>query len=102
MNLKNNTNKLVLEVTYDELKTLTNNHNKDIKDTIKSIKANAILTIEHNGQIELITLYDTICIDTKEGKVTIIFNDKIKKIIGKDNISITTLLNRSCKGIKIK
>jgi len=102
MDLKNNTDKWVIELNYDELKELTNNHNKGIEDTIKNIKANAIFTIEHNGKIELITLYDTIYIDTKEEKVTIIFNNRIKKVIDKENISIITILNRSCKGVKIE
>jgi len=76
-------NDLVVNISYDELKTLTNRKRmdkRDIKNMIKDIKNNSSFTMEHDGKIKIMFIYDTILIDTEERRVTVIFNSNVIRL----------------------
>lgn len=76
-------NDLVVNISYDELKALTNRKRmdkRDIKNMIKDIKNNSSFTMEYDGKIKIMFIYDTILIDTEERRVTVIFNSNVIRL----------------------
>ena len=76
-------NDLVVNISYDELKTLTNRKRmdkRDIKNMIKDIKNNSSFTMEYDGKIKIMFIYDTILIDTEERRVTVICNSNVIRL----------------------